>query len=447
MLLISLALAQDVDFRDALTSGTSATTVYGGTFTGAGWRVDDENSRLYWDLGTQLERGTVAFTTDDITFDNLTGDNNEFIQLFDSGDKWSCSRAVTVRVYGSDDGSSWGDIKLKTWDNTSGLFSEARGGVQVWDGEPHTWTVTWDSSTATLQRDGVEIIALDVTGQDLRVGTLWLPLNTWDYGYSHPIGSVYSNLSVVGYEPGDDDGGDDPVEPSDGGRAPVQDAGVLESLPDTAYGLTDDLPVEADIELSYLTWDLSDVPGTITEATLTLHAQSDDHANGDGGLLYVVGDTAWDEASLTWNNRPPLGAVVGSFPAVVANDSVSFDVSAHVAAGTLVSFAIGDGGDNGAHFWSREGGNPPSLRFESYGDDGGAGEQPGEDGDEEGDDDDAGDSPGDEGVPDGDDTATGGPPGTAAALAAGGCGCSARPGVATAVGWLLGFALAVGRRR
>lgn len=54
-----------------------------------------------------------------------------------------------MRVYGVDDGSSHGDIKLKTWDNASGLFSEARGGVQVWDGLPHTWTVAWDETTAT----------------------------------------------------------------------------------------------------------------------------------------------------------------------------------------------------------------------------------------------------------------------------------------------------------
>lgn len=322
------------------------------------------NSRLVYDFGTQVERGAVSFTTDDITLTNLTGDNNEFIQMFDQGDKWSCNRAVTFRVYGDVNADSWGDTKLKTWDNTSGLYSESRGGVQDWDGNPHTWTITWDTSQATLSRDGVEIVWLDVAGQDLRVGTLWLPLNTWDYGYSHPIGSIYSNLSVDAWEP-DDGPGDDPVDhpvPDDGGRAPIEDAGVLESGGATVYGGTTDLPLEGSFEMSYLLFDLTDLPGVVTAATLTLHAQSDSHADGDGGTVYAVADTSWSEDSLSWANRPALGAALDSFGAVAADDTVSVDVTDGTVAGSFVAFAIGNGGSNGAHFWSKEGTATPSLR-------------------------------------------------------------------------------------
>jgi hypothetical protein len=78
------------------------------------------------------------------------------------------------------------------------------------------------------------------------------------------------------------------------------------------YPAVDDLPVEGNIELSYLMFDLSSLSGTVTAATLTLHAQSDSHAEGDGGSIYSVADTSWSEDSLTWGNRPALGAGLGA---------------------------------------------------------------------------------------------------------------------------------------
>ena len=451
LLSLSLAFAQDVSIRDALSSGTTATTVYGGSFTGSGWRVDDSNSRLFWDFGKQVGEGSVSFTTDDITFENLTGDNNEFIQLFDTGDKWSCTHAVTMRVYGSDDGSSWGDIKLKTWDNASGLWSEARGGVQDWDGGPHTWTINWSSTEATLARDGVQIVWLDTTGQDLNVGTLWLPLNTWGSGYSHPIGSVYSNLAFDGWSGGSDggdDGGGDGV-PTDGGRAPIEDVGASQGYGDSVYDATDDLPLESSIELSYLMFDLSDVVGTVTSATLNVHAQSDSHAEGDGGLLYQVSDTSWSEDTLTWNNRPALGAAVSSFGSVVPSDSLSFDVTSFVTAGGRAAFAMANGGSNGAHFWSKEGDEPPSLVLE-WSEDGGSGDDgTGDDGsgDDGSDDGGSGDGSGSDDKGDnGADTADFGAPGGAEMIDGQACAC----GTTDAAGSLLAAgaaALGLVRRR
>lgn len=361
LLVATLGFAQDVGIHDPLTTGSTATTVYGGSFTGAGWRVDDENSRLTWDFGTQVERGTLTFTTSGIDTTNLTGDNNEFVQLFDAGDKWSCTRAVEFRVYGSDDGDQQGDVKLKTWDNGSGLYSEDRGGVQVWDGAPHTWTITWDTATATLSRDGTELVALDVSGQDLRVGTLWLPLNTWGSGYSHPIGSVYSDLSFEGWEPGGGGGDTDTGQAQEGGYVPIEDVNTVEANGDGVAADTTDLSVQDSTERSYLMWDLSDLHGTVTSATLTLHARSDSHSSGDGAGVYAVADTSWDETTLSWTAQPVLGAQVGSFGAVTAGDTVVVDVTAGVTAGGRVALALANGGADGVHFSSKEGEAAPTL--------------------------------------------------------------------------------------
>lgn len=455
LLLLPSVLAQDVSIHESLASGTSATAVYGGTFTGGGWRVDDTNSRLYWDLGVQVERGSVSFTTDDVDWSNLLGDNNEFIQMFDAGDKWSCTRAITFRVYGDLEAASWGDLKLKTWDNTSGLVSEARGGVQDWDGGPHTWTITWDTTSATLARDGVELVALDVTGQDLRIGTIWLPLNSWSGGYSHPIGSVYSNLSFDAWLPGEgsgDTGGADTGGGSSDGLIPTDDVGAAEGDDGAVYGDINDLPLQGSTELAYLLYDLSGMSGTVTRATLTLHAQSDSHAEGDGGSVYAVADTSWSESTLTWASRPALGAQVGSFGAVHPNDAVVVDVTSAVRAGGRVALAVANGGDNGAHFWSKEGGAAATLEVtlepDSGGDSGDTAVDGGDSGDTAGED--SGPDESGPGTPE--DTAaeedTGALPGAAKTQL--GCGCAHETGLAAPWAFascvLLGMALGFSRR-
>jgi hypothetical protein len=54
---------------------------------------------------------------------------------------------------------------------------------------------------------------------------MWLPLNTWDYGYSHPIGSVYSNLSLVAWLPGGGGSEEEPGDPEEG-LLPIEDVGA-----------------------------------------------------------------------------------------------------------------------------------------------------------------------------------------------------------------------------
>lgn len=360
LLLIPFSLAQDVMIRESLATGSSATDYYGGTFTGSGWRVDDSNSRQMWDFGTQVNRGSVSVTIDAITFENLTGDNNHLIELFDDNGHFSGYRhLINVRVYGADDGpDQHGDIKLKTHDADSGLYSEARGGIQDWDGRPHTWTVTWDETSTILYKDGAELIHLDTTGQDLSVGTLWLPLNEWINGYSAPIGSIYSDLSVDGWEPGEDP--DPDPDPDDGDPTtffPIEDAGIASG----GYGDVDDLPVQGEggspIEASYLQYDLSSLSGTVTSATLRLHVRSDSSAGGSAAGVYAVSDTAWTEDTLTWEARPPVGSLLAPTPGVATGDVFDVDVTAGVRAGGRVAFALQGSGDDGVHFASKEDGD------------------------------------------------------------------------------------------
>lgn len=354
LLAAGAAQAQDVSIHESLDSRSSATTIYGGTFTGAGWRVDDSASRMYWDLGTQVNRGRVRVVIDDVDWSNLLYDNNHFIELFDEGGHWSAHRAINLRVYGSDDPESWGQVKLKCWDDL-GNVAEARGPRVDWDGGPHTWEIEWDETVARLTRDAEVLVELDVTGMDLSVGTLWLPLNDWIYDYSAPIGALYSDLALDAWEPGSTEP-EEPYEDPDGSLLPIEDAGVDASLGGAVYPDEEDLPIESSYEVSYLLYDLSALQGTVTSARLTLHARADAHAQGDGGTVYAVADTSWQEESLCWDDRPALGAPLASFGAVGPLDAVTLDVTPGVTAGGLVAFAIASDGTDGAHFSSKEDG-------------------------------------------------------------------------------------------
>jgi MYXO-CTERM domain-containing protein len=356
MLLVSAALAQDVSISDSLATGSSATTIYGGTFTGSGWHVDDANSRMFWDFGTQVERGEVSVTIDGITLDSMGPANNHVIELFDSGGHWSSNRAVNVRIYGNGSPDEAGQVKLKCWDPTGA--AEARTPALTWDGSPHRFRVTWDTHSCALYLDGSELLNLDTGGLDLRVGTLWLPLNDWTGDYSGVVGSTYHDLALSAWEPGE---APDPVDDGDPNTlTPVSDV-TAANWESGVYSDDTDLCVESSggspTAITYLRYDLSAISGTITHATLTLHARTDHSAEGDGGTVYRVPDTGWDEDSLTWGSRLTVGDAIGSFPAVSPGETYVVDVTGAVTAGSAASFALISGGENGAHFSSKEDGD------------------------------------------------------------------------------------------
>lgn len=447
MFLVALALAQDVNIRDSLASGSSATAVYGGSFTGSGWRIDDSNSRQYWDFGAQLARGQVSVVIDEVSLGNLTGDNNHMIELFDEGGHWDSNRAINLRVYGSDNSADHGQAKLKCWDETQG--AEDRAAMFDWDGAAHTFTIAWGEGYCALYRDGSELLYLEAPGMDMRVGTLWLPLNNWEAGYSAPIGALYSDLQLVGWtgeEPADDGTVVDDGDPST--LVPIEDVTAAAWEPDSVFSDSEDLTIEIEgsdvMSVAYLSFDLSAFSGTVQSAQLQVTARDVTSADGDGGHVYAVADTSWSEDSLTWNGRPALGAYLGSFGPLTQARVATIDVTAGTVAGGRVAFAILAAGANATHLSSKEDGDgsqSPLLGVEV------SAEEPADDttgGDEEPAGDDA---PGDAG---GRDTASttprDGAPGDAEVIGAMGCGCNTPAPVPAQLGLALALLVAVRRR-
>jgi uncharacterized repeat protein (TIGR02543 family) len=140
---------------------------------------------------------------------------------------------------------------------------------------------------------------------------------------------------------------------------PVADARISAVSPTSNYPTEITLRAKLDSYESYLRFDVSALAGLgVVSAKLRLFVTD---ASDDGGSAYAVANS-WTETGITWSNAPALpGTPLASVGAVVANQSVEFDVTNAVPSGGSVSFAIASGSTNSVYFSSREGTAPPQL--------------------------------------------------------------------------------------
>ncbi|WP_246357492.1 CBM96 family carbohydrate-binding protein [Pyxidicoccus fallax] len=115
-----------------------------------------------------------------------------------------------------------------------------------------------------------------------------------------------------------------------------EDAYVHESNPTSNYGASASLFVKNDAGTSrhaYLKFNLAGIPG-VTSAKLRVHGS----ASASTTLQAFQSTDAWTESSLTWNNKPAVGSLVGSVAINTTAQTHEIDVTAYVNAQ-----AAGDG--------------------------------------------------------------------------------------------------------
>lgn len=122
--------------------------------------------------------------------------------------------------------------------------------------------------------------------------------------------------------------------------APTADAYVRDgTYASTNYGTATDLLAKQSTtsyrRISYLKFDLSAVSGTLASAKLRLHARlSGPNAGTISGAVYPVSNSTWSETTITWNNRPALGASALRTVAVTSTTATwhEWDVTAYLNA-------------------------------------------------------------------------------------------------------------------
>ncbi|MFL6056492.1 MAG: DNRLRE domain-containing protein, partial [Actinoallomurus sp.] len=146
----------------------------------------------------------------------------------------------------------------------------------------------------------------------------------------------------------------------------VADAFVDQTTPDTNYGTNTALRVDdSPLKRSYLRFNVSGIRGTVTKATLRIYADS---SGSDLRAYRLATDGGWQENTITWNNAPALGTMIGSASPVTGGTWVDIDVTSLVQADGVHEFAVDTSGGTQIHLSSREDtGHAPQIIVESTG--------------------------------------------------------------------------------
>ncbi|OIB02037.1 hypothetical protein AK95_03785 [Paenibacillus sp. LC231] len=108
------------------------------------------------------------------------------------------------------------------------------------------------------------------------------------------------------------------------------------SYANTNFGSSDQLVIKNDPNAgyhrySYLKFDLFHLPDQVKSAQIRLVPTSAGLANTQG-VAFEVSNHAWDESSMTWNNKPAAGSLIGSWTVPAAGTPATLDVTAQVNA-------------------------------------------------------------------------------------------------------------------
>ena len=116
---------------------------------------------------------------------------------------------------------------------------------------------------------------------------------------------------------------------------------------------------------SFLRFDLSGISGTIASARLLMTPTSLGNLASISNQVQLVPTDTWGESTLTWNNQPAAGTLLGSWSVSAANTAVALDVTSSAAAAlggdrllsVLVSSPTNVGAEGWVNYGSRENGN------------------------------------------------------------------------------------------
>jgi chitodextrinase len=141
---------------------------------------------------------------------------------------------------------------------------------------------------------------------------------------------------------------------------PTADTYADSANPTVTHGSSTSLRVDGSPPVqSYLRFDLSSVPGTITGLTLKVQATS---SSTGGYAVRGVADNTWSESALNWNTAPPIGTVnAGQSGAFQSNTLTSVDVSSLINGNGLLSMSMIGINGTAISFSSREGATTPQL--------------------------------------------------------------------------------------
>lgn len=120
--------------------------------------------------------------------------------------------------------------------------------------------------------------------------------------------------------------------------SPIADSYVNESSPTTNYGASTQLRTDGSpLVRSYLRFNVQNLAGRVTRATLRVYASTSLSAGYD---VRPVTDNTWSESTINYNNAPIFGNAVGSSRSVAAGSWANIDVTSLITGNGSYSLAL-----------------------------------------------------------------------------------------------------------
>lgn len=305
----------------------------------------------------------------------------------------SVNNATAVVTYTPGAGFAGKDVFEYTIQDTEGELSN-RATAVIFINPPNVPPVAVNDVVSTPQDAAVD---LDVTANDsdsdgtIVVGTVTIVTQT-----SHGTVSLNPATGIVTYTPSAGYIGLDTftytVEDNEGAASNMATATIVvtrlqatsldfRAIEDGAvkhnstlkFGTRTTAKLAKDKFSVFFKFDVKDLTGEISGATLKLTvSEAPEDGSDDGGTLFQADnnfdgtDTPWNEEALTDPNSPPrISLPLGDAGEVVANQVVEFDVSGVVTQEGVYSFTLISNSVDQAKYFTHESNSPPVLTVET----------------------------------------------------------------------------------
>jgi hypothetical protein len=145
---------------------------------------------------------------------------------------------------------------------------------------------------------------------------------------------------------------------------PSADAYVDAGAPSTNHGSKTQLRVDGSpVVRSYLRFDVQGAAGAVIRATLRIFANS---ASTVGYEIRSVSNNTWGELTITYNNAPAVGSLLGTASNFSSATWTMVDITPYITGNGTYTLALSTSGSTAISFASREvGNNAPQLVVES----------------------------------------------------------------------------------
>ena len=140
----------------------------------------------------------------------------------------------------------------------------------------------------------------------------------------------------------------------------IADAYVSASSTTSNFGLTNTLRADASPDFhSYMRFNVGDLVGTVTKATLRLYSTS---SSSTGYQIKQVNSQGWEESTITYANAPAIGSLIGSSGKISSGTWTSVDVTSLITGNGVYDLALTTTSSSNMNFNSRDASsNPPQL--------------------------------------------------------------------------------------